>query len=171
MLSIETKMNTDYIVVFRIKFLRPNSDLSNNTGCGACLKEHYNPVCANGNTYLSPCVAGCQTANGPPFGPKVKCYNVFHLVSSHRNNSTPHSYSLYFSFLVGILNYIVNVHKYKLWQKLFISVIWINSDFLQFTNTFFFISVQRFSVIARMPHQASSYRENAIKIARTFSCL
>ncbi|XP_066934957.1 solute carrier organic anion transporter family member 4C1-like [Clytia hemisphaerica] len=33
-----------------------NSVCNNNCGC---LKEHYNPVCANGITYLSPCVAGC----------------------------------------------------------------------------------------------------------------
>ena len=60
----------DFKTIFIITY---SNSVGCNNNCG-CIKELYNPVCSNGITYLSPCLAGCQKMGGVPFpkpGPKV----------------------------------------------------------------------------------------------------
>ena len=50
----------DFKTIFIITY---SNSVGCNNNCG-CIKELYNPVCSNGITYLSPCLAGCQTPAG-----------------------------------------------------------------------------------------------------------
>eukprot|EP00111_Clytia_hemisphaerica_P003959 TCONS_00011354-protein len=57
-----------------------------NNNCG-CLKEHYNPVCANGITYLSPCMAGCTTQNNITDFTNCACVTPFNVSTKTNENA------------------------------------------------------------------------------------